>query len=186
MKTMRSFSLFAVALVVGLAMAAPAKAVLYNIDWTGSSGWTMTGMFGFDDSLIGTGTIRESQIDSFMIEVFENGISQGTWDRNTDPLTGEFVFLFDTTSEQFLTGPGVISQVWNRFVDGSRCEPVGFASGVNAQDVCVDNALIPASLTRDLSTLTATRKESVPEPSTLALFAIALGGLGFMVRRRVV
>lgn len=193
MKTRRSSSLFAVSLVVGLAMAAPAKAVVFNIDWTGANGWTMTGMFGYDDSLIGTGPIDESEIDGLMIEVFDNGISQGSWDLNTDGVFGAFNFNFDTNSEMFLVGglsEGPMGQDWNVSAGGVACPNpgVGFSSGTGGQAVCVNNSIVGDSILRfnaSLSTLTATRKQSVPEPASFVLFAIALGGLGVLMRRRL-
>ena len=63
----------------------------------------MTGMFGYDDSLINTGAINGTQIDFLMIEGFLNGGSIGTFagtstaeQRNdADP----FNFNFNTTTE---------------------------------------------------------------------------------------
>ena len=66
----------AAALVSGYATSA--NAIAFNIDWTGSGGYTMTGMFSYDDSLIGTGAIDENDVMSFMIEGFLNGGSVGT------------------------------------------------------------------------------------------------------------
>lgn len=39
----------------------------------------MTGMFSYSDALINTGAINGSQIDTLMIDILLNGVSQGTW-----------------------------------------------------------------------------------------------------------
>jgi hypothetical protein len=55
-------------------------AIAFNIDWTGANGYTMTGMFSYDDSLINSGAIDETDIDTLMIEGFLNSVSIRTWD----------------------------------------------------------------------------------------------------------
>ena len=172
------------AVSLGLA-AAPhtADAILFDISWTGGGNYSMTGMFGYDDSLIGKGAIDEGQIDSLMIEVFLGAVSQGTRDLGTQGMAGIFNFNFDTSAESFVVGGGsvgIAGQLWNQCTLGGD---VGFVSDSGFQAVCVGGNFIMASfLDVSGSTLTATRK--VPEPSTLALFAFGLAGLGFMTRRR--
>ena len=82
------------AALVGLAMmvagTGTAHAIAFDIQWSGLSNYTMTGMLSYDDALIGTGAINEDDIDALMIEVFLSGVSQGTWDLLTDGENGNF------------------------------------------------------------------------------------------------
>ena len=96
----------------------PANAIGFNIDWTGTGGYTMTGMFSYDDSLIGTGPINGTDVNTFMIEGFLNGSNVGTWDFFADGLSAgaTFNFNFNATSELFLIGGGSggpTGQLWN-------------------------------------------------------------------------
>ena len=50
--------------MMGVAGTADAALIGYDISWTGSGGYSMTGMFGFDDLLLNTGAIDETDIDS--------------------------------------------------------------------------------------------------------------------------
>ena len=177
------------AITLGIAAAPqPANAtLLFDISWTGSGGYSMTGMFGYDESLINTGAIDETQISGMMIEVFLNNASQGTWDLSIDGIFATFNFNFDTTTETFLVGgksDSLTGQEWNFNPSGSTCPApgVGFGSGSGAQLLCVNNGGPVGLIVIASSTLSASRK--VPEPSTLALFAIGLAGLGFVTRRR--
>ncbi len=175
--------------LVGLAMmgmAGTANAILFDISWTGAGGYTMDGMFGYNDALIGTGAINETQIDSLMIEVFLSGASQGTWDLVADgDQAGAFNFNFDTTTLLFAEGgfsDSSTGQDWN-VIGGEGCGAFGgFASGIGGQGVCLGGSFVSASFDRDMFSLVASTK--VVEPPTLALFAIGLAGLGFMRRRR--
>ncbi|MEM7221958.1 MAG: PEP-CTERM sorting domain-containing protein [Pseudomonadota bacterium] len=166
----------------------PANAVAFNIDWTGSGGYTLEGMFSYDDSLIGTGPIDESSLDTFMIEGFFNGGSVGTWDFFADGISAGagFNFNFDTTSEMFLVG-GVTGsasgQAWNiEPVVGVCTADFGFGSGSTGQGLCVGGGLA-GLISPSQSTLTASRKQ-VPEPGTLALFLIGILGLAIATRRK--
>ena len=80
----------------------------------------MTGMFGYDDSLINTGAIDGTQIDFLMIEGFLNGGSIGTFaGTSTAEQRGDadpFNFNFNTTTQTFIVGGsafGATGQSWN-------------------------------------------------------------------------
>lgn len=184
------FKSFAAAVIVGGLAVAPQSvhAITYDIGWTGASGYTMTGAFSFNDALIGTGPINGSQIDSLVIEVFHNGVSQGIWDLLADGITAGFNFNFDTTLERFLVGGHADSSSGQRWdtvaAAASGCKTVGFVSGDFRQGLCIGGGFVAASYieTTD-STLTATRRVPVPEPASIGLFGAGLAGL-LLLRRQ--
>jgi hypothetical protein len=159
-----------------------ARAIAFDISWTGSGGYTMSGTFSYDDSLIGTGAIDETDIDTLMITVFKDGASQGTWnlaDGSGGP--NPFNFNFNATTELFAVGgyhTGTAGQVWNHVAN-----PVGFISGNAGQLVSVGSSQY-GYIEVGNSTLTATR-QPVPEPGSLLLLGTGLAGLAVRRRRRI-
>jgi hypothetical protein len=173
----------AAAVVLGVTGA---SAATYNISWTGSGGYSMAGVFAFDDALLG-GIIDETQIDELAIEVFLNGVSKGSRSLSADGFGGAtfeaaFNLNFDSAVGQFNVGGGLTSsdgQVW--FAVDNNCDTVGFSSGSSTQSVCVEGARVAASaLSTSLSTLTATPVAIIPLPAALPLFLAGLAGLGFV------
>ncbi|MFN2287354.1 MAG: choice-of-anchor U domain-containing protein [Chromatocurvus sp.] len=128
------------------------SAAEYDINWSGTDGYTMTGSFSFSDSLLGTGPITGDDIDSLIIEVFQNGNSQGTWSLFDDGFENpdaeaEFNFNFDTTSESFsgevnANQSSPDGQIWNTEGNGTGCTPVGFIKASFAQAVCANGSLV--------------------------------------------
>ena len=160
--------------------ATGANAATYNIAWTGSSGYSMTGLLMFDDALMGTGVIDETQIDELAIEVFLNGASQGSRSLATDGIgSTSFNLNFDTVAGQFVVGglsDGSSGQQW---FWGNSCS-VGFISGSSGQLVCVEPSISLGFINVGQSTLVATFVAPVPLPAALPLFLAGLAGLGFL------
>lgn len=175
------------AAVLASANAAP---VTYSIAWTGSSNYSLSGSFSFDEALLGTGAITGTSLNSFAIEVFLAGVSAGTWDyfaNGVAPGGAVFNFNFNTTTESFAVGgssPSANGQLWNAIAgSGLGCTGrVGFISGASAQGVCIDG-LTFGSISTSQSTLTAARVGAVPEPGSAWLLALGLAGV-LALRRR--
>ena len=160
-----------------LSFSANAAPVSFDISWFGPNNYSMTGSFSFDDSLLGIGTIDETDVVSMSLEAFENGVSLGSTSISPRNLN------FDTITETFIVTDlslGPMGQSWN--TDGSG---IGFASGRRAELLYVDGEFIPDSrLDKPLSGLTATRSV-VPIPAAIWFFASALTGLGLMRRKSI-
>jgi len=180
---------------MGLVVPNAAKAVTYDISWTGSNGYSLTGSFSFDDSL--TGIIRDYAVDTFMIEGFHNGESLGTWNL-TDGTDGPhpFNFNFDVAKAEFIIGGLSDSnrgQAWNR-----RATGLGFESGNNHQVITlngialdenwdpVNNSQISVYSSTLIATLAVPTGGSavVPVPGALILFASGMVGLLGTASRR--
>jgi hypothetical protein len=163
--------------LISLALSVEAaQAISFNISWTGANGYNLTGMFGYNDSLIGTGPITGGQLDFFMMEVFQNTTSLGTWQPSQG---GTFNFNFNTTTGQFLVGglsDSTTGQEW-----GLSGPSVGFGSGSNAQAVGNPSTISSSIILTAQSTLTATVKQpiSVPEPSSSLAILVAGTAVGF-------
>jgi len=176
---------FACSLGFGLSGLVPgaASAISFDISWTGANGYSMTGMFSYDDSLIGTGAIDETDIDSLMIEGFLSGSSIGSWSLPAVTPTG-FNFNFDTNTQTFIIGgtsTGTSGQRWNVETGASG---LGFNSGNPNQALALDGVYFTDSIIKTaVSTLTAT-PSAVPVPAALYLFGSGLIGLAAVARRK--
>ncbi len=165
--------------------ALSAQAATYSVMWSGNSGYSLSGEFSFDDSLLNTGRIDETAITALSFDVLLNGVSQGSAELSTfNPPTAAFNFNFDTTAETFFAGgfsTGLDGQSWNN--GGSE---VGFTSGNVSQGASVGGDFLLGSIPSNQSTLTATRIDiaAVPLPASLPLLLVGLGAFGALRMRR--
>lgn len=189
-RRLKQLSLGMISCILTMGLTLSAQAIEFNISWTGINDYTMTGMFGYNDSLINTGAIDKTQIDSLMIEGFLNNVSIGTWDLADGQGAGAppFNFNFDTTAETFLVGGNSdtnTGQRWN-FLGNPG---LGFVSGGAAQGLTLNGVFIgDSSSPFSPSTLVATQKASapIPEPSTMILFGTGLASIIAWQRKRAV
>lgn len=172
--------------VIALVLSTSAKTATFDISWIGGGAYTMSGMFSYDDSLINTGAINESQIDTLTIEAFQNSVSIGTWDMaDGSTATSPFNFNFDTTTLVFLVGGGSTSDLGQQWNDGSGATGVGFASGNAAQLLYLDGTSISDShIFVASSSLSIKPLSSIPVPAAFWLFGSGLLGLIGIARRK--
>jgi hypothetical protein len=183
---MAKFPAFAAVAALALVplSAAQATTETYDISWTGTDGYSMTGVFSFDSS-VGS-QVRDYDVSSLSIDVFQNGVSLGTWTLPSTP-NSNFNFNFDADTGSFDVGgnsTGDNGQLWNysRTITGGA---VGFAS-YNQQEVySTTYSPTPLGLQNDLTALKATLVTgAVPEPVSWAMFIGGFGVLGATLRRR--
>jgi len=171
-----------IATAIGLALAfgsSGGSAALFSLSWTGANGYGMTGQFSFADSLLGTGVIDETQIETFSIEGFLNGAALGSFTLDPSSPPTFWNVNFDTDLLAFLVGGNSTSgtgQQWNQSGNTGRgCGNPGFGfnSGDFSQDICVDNNFVSASSVPPNTPIHVERLH-VPLPSSLLLL---LGGI---------
>jgi hypothetical protein len=183
------------ALALGLVLPSAGNAAIVDFSWTGAGGYTMTGQFSFNDSLLGTGNITASSLTSFYFTGYLNSSSIGTWNYFTDglPSGNTFNFNFNTTSLSFGQGGGNVSttgEAWNSIGTSSSClaSSIAFVSGLNGQGLCLNGTFLADSKLRNSFALTAQLEQppaaGVPEPSSVLLVGLALLGLGAGARSR--
>ena len=194
-----SGALCAILFVVSTFLPTAAQAYVVWFSWTGDTTasnngnfWTLNGVFSYSNSLIDSGAIDETDLDSFSIEVFLNNVSQGTWDMTQGSTysvsgilpDGTFNFNYDTSAEAFIVGGARLDaqgQVWNFRGDFG----VGFESGSQDQKVSVaDVKYEDSSILTGNSTLAVYATSAVPVPPAVYLFATGMLGLVGIARRK--
>ena len=128
----------------------PATAAQFQFCWIGASGYTMRGVIGFPDELLGTGIITQDDVTEFVIIGYLNDVYVGSWSLEQLKPTTSWELYFDTITLEFPTGGSTVAQSyqqWNANGSVNDCGAGGFGfNGGNLyQDVCIDNTWITDS-----------------------------------------
>ena len=192
----------AATMIIGLIIAlmsvqANATVVEYEMHWEGTGGYTVVGMFSFDDAIVGT-EADDSELLSFMATAFEpDGDALKSYDlTNQDSL---FNFHFDlntqsilqsgftTSSTGFLIGKGlapVAADDWFFGGGTTGCAPTNPGIVLSEMGGCQSQVL------DELGTaLTASKKTSdptVPVPATIVLLALGFANIRHWQRKQIV
>ena len=167
MKTLRLALVAAMLLLVGhTAGAAPMG---YNVAWQGSSGYSLSGMFSYEDT--GQQTVRARDLTSFMIEGFRGGDSIGSF-------SGRPGLFFYSAGASHMNP---LLQAWN-----TGGPAVGFGCLLTGCGMSHDQRMLWHSITGG-TTISVTPKlaqEALPEPATLGLILAGLAAFGLRRRAR--
>ncbi len=159
MKTIRKIGLaMLLSLVASTVMAGPMS---YNLSWSGSNGYSLTGMFSYQDngqSLVGAGDLL-----SFMIEGVKNGSSMGVWSGQPD------FFLFKPSDLRLSS----LGQNWNLLGDG-----VGFGCLLTGCGLSHDGRIEWRSLSMLSKIGVSPKSVALSEPAGLALILAGLTAFG--------
>lgn len=132
-------------------VALPAQAARLQFCWIGANGYTMEGIIGFPETLLGTGIITEKQVTEFRIQGYHEGLPIGFWSLSMLTPETSWTLRFDTDSLAFPMGGSREQQTyqeWNANGEVNDCGATGgfgFNGGNWAQDVCIDNTWISDS-----------------------------------------
>ncbi len=110
--------------------SAQAALIAHNLFWTGDGGYSMTGMFGFDDQSIPVdGIIRKNDLEFMMISFFDPNdilLQEFNYDFPEPDTSGEFSFNFDTvTMEVIQSGFPIGSEGLDLGIDNSSLSETG-------------------------------------------------------------
>lgn len=156
------------AALVGFAASAQAGPVGYNIAWSGSHGYSMTGMFAYHDA--GERYVTGHDLTQFLIEGWRNGSTIGSWNGTPE------LFIFDSGRQRIST----LLQSWN--VGG---EDLSFGCALTVCAMGVDGGFAKRSAAA-FSHIAVTPREMAALSEPLPIVAILAGLLAmfFGFRRR--
>ncbi|WP_179954251.1 PEP-CTERM sorting domain-containing protein [Denitrobaculum tricleocarpae] len=205
------FTVIAIGLsTVSWSRSASATVMTYDMSWTGDGGYSMTGMFSFDDStLAASPLVQFPDLLSFEATAFKpDGTALETYAFSTSDYsifsTKNFIINFNFEADTGLLrqdGSGGLLSPFNLFFGAftaGEIQPTGWflyeGASCNFFFKTVLDATSPECSTRwDASdeSLVQVRlrgglqnEVQVPEPGTLAVFGLGLTGLGFAARRK--
>ena len=164
-----------------LPFTANAGIIGYNFEWTGANGFSMTGMFTFDEADGLDGAIRDGEVASLMFDGYLNGVLFAS--NSIAPSQAGFNFNFNTSTGQFFLNSdsaGDSGQLWN----ATSSTDLGFASGSTMSQLQFNLNVL--GVINNPAPLTASLKATVPVPATILLFGLGLAGLGISRRKRTV
>lgn len=209
------FKTLLAAMVLGLSVAgwgtkANAKLLTYDMSWIGDGGYSMAGIFSFDDaSLAAAPLVRFQDLLSFEATAFRpDGTALETYAFSQSDYTifstKNFIINFNFESDTGSLrqdGSGGFLSPFNLFFGAftaGEIQPTGWflyeGGGCNFFFKTVLDVTSPQCSTRwdasDESLVQvslrggAAAEAQIPEPGTLAMFGMGLVGLGFAARRK--
>ncbi|MEM6256332.1 MAG: PEP-CTERM sorting domain-containing protein [Cyanobacteria bacterium P01_D01_bin.156] len=130
---------------ISLAIALPAEAITFQLDWTGQTlGYTVEGSFSYDETLVpADGIIRTENLDNFDVAFFTpEGVLIEAFPDNHITTDG-FNFNFDTTTGEILQ-TGLWDTPSGINIGGVRGEDLNFFSVPNPKgDLFTDSTPSP-------------------------------------------
>lgn len=154
--------------------AAPVQAADFSFCWIGGGGYTMAGTMTVPDDRL-DGIVTEEDVTAFRITGFREGRPIGAWDLTQRTADTTFHLRFDPRAMAFPMGGDSTAnyQAWNADGTASNCGAGGFGfnAGNNAQDICLDNTWITASMVNRYTPLTVIGSADpppCPEPPLLS------------------
>ncbi len=133
----------------------------YNVSWSGSNGYSLAGMFSYQDD--GQRRVRVGDLLSFMIEGFKNGNSMGVWSGQPD------FFLFKPSDLRVTS----LGQNWNLGGDG-----VGFGCLFTGCGLSKDGSIKWKSVSLFSKIGVTPKSVALSEPAGLALILAGLAAFG--------
>ena len=167
MTTLR-LGLITAALLV-LTSTANAAPMGYNISWHGSHGYSLTGMFSYQDT--GQDWVGAHDLTSFMIEGFRRGESIGSYSGQPG------VFLYQAGASHL----NPLLQGWN-----FRGPAVGFGCLLTGCGMTKDERILWKSIAfgSGINVTPKLAQAALPEPATFGLVLAGLAAFGFRRRAR--